>query len=277
MTAMVKKRFYNAIITLVGFIVIFIIAFPVLWLLRTSLIPPVRLYDVPPPLFFKPTFESFPRAIWMGSLGSRLINSIVISIAATLIAVFLGVMAGYGITRFRFPLAKNIHLLILFNRMVPGVAMLLPIFLMFTSMRLIDTHVGMILAYAGANMSTVIWMSWGFFRTLPREMEESAYIDGYGSFRVFLQIILPVSSPIVASVGILAFTGSWNEFMMATVLARIRAGTLPPGVVAMMNQANLAWDQLSAASVMASLPLVILCIFAQKYFIQGLTVGSVKG
>ncbi|GHT63178.1 binding-protein-dependent transport system inner membrane protein [Spirochaetia bacterium] len=273
----VKKKAYNIVITVIGVIVMLIIAFPVLWLLRTALIPPVALYDKPPVLLFKPSFVSFGNAIWMGHLGSRLVNSIIISIFSTLISVFLGVMAGYGITRFRFPFMKNVHILVLFNRMVPAVATLLPIFIMFNRLRLIDTHIGLILAYSAGNMSMVIWMAWGFFRALPHEMEESAHIDGAGSFRVFVQIILPVSTPIVASVGILAFTGSWNEFMMATVLSRIKAGTLPPGVVAMMNQSNLAWDQLSAASVMASLPLVILCIVAQKYFIQGLTAGSVKG
>jgi multiple sugar transport system permease protein len=235
------------------------------------------MYELPPPLFFKPSFSSFPRAIWMGSLSARFLNSVIISIVSTFIAVFLGVMAGYGITRFHFPGTKNIHIAILFNRMIPQVALLLPVFIMFNQMRIMDTKVGMILVYSSGALCTVIWMSWGFFKAMPKEIEESAYIDGYGPVRVFIQIILPISTPIVASVGILAFTGAWNDFMMATILTRSRSATLPPGVVAMMGQTDMAWDQLSAAGIMVSIPLVLLCVFAQKYFIQGLTAGSVKG
>ncbi|GHV60195.1 ABC transporter permease [Spirochaetia bacterium] len=277
MTVLFRKRLDSAIITAIGVIVMVIIAFPVLWLLRTALIPPVRLYELPPPVFFKPSFVSFPRAIWLGSLSSRFMNSVVITIFSTIIGVFLGVMAGYGITRFYFPFTRNIHILILFNRMIPGVAILLPVFIMFSKLHLIDTRLGMIMVYASGHLSTVIWMAWGYFKTMPKEIEESAYIDGYGSFRVFLQIILPISTPIVASVAILSFTGAWNDFMMATILTRNRAATLPPGIVAMMGQTDMAWDQLSAGGIMASIPLVLLCIFAQKYFIQGLTAGSVKG
>jgi multiple sugar transport system permease protein len=277
MTLKKRKCLSSLIIAIIGIIVMIIIAFPVLWLLRTALVPPVRLYENPPPIFFKPSFVSFPRAIWLGSLSSRFLNSVIISVISTVLGVFLGVMAGYGITRFYFPLTKNIHIVILFNRMIPGVAILLPVFIMFSKMHIIDTKIGMILVYSSGQLSTVIWMAWGYFRTMPKEIEESAYIDGYGSFRVFLQIILPVSTPIVASVAILSFTGAWNDFMMATILTRNRAATLPPGVVAMMGQTDMAWDQLSAAGIMVSIPLILLCIFAQKYFIRGLTAGSVKG
>ena len=258
-------------------VVVFIILFPIVWLVRNSFIESVRMYDKPPALFFVPTFRAYIRAFSQQRLLVRTINSIIISVTSTFIAVSLGSMAAYGITRFKVPFGKHLPFAFLFLRMLPGIVGLLPIFLMFSRLRLIDTYQGLIFIYSSGAVPSVIWLMWSYYKDMPQEIEESAYIDGSGYFLTFIRIIVPITTPGIASVSILAFTGAWNEFMTATILTRTRTTTLPPAVVSLMNQTELAWDQVSAGGVVLSIPIIILCVFAQKYFVQGLTVGAVKG
>lgn len=261
----------------VSLITVFIILFPIIWLIRTSLIESVHIYENPPPLFFMPSLSAYFRAFAYQNLAQRTINSVIISCSTTFLAMLTGSMAAYGITRFPMPFGKQMPLCFLFLRMLPPIAVLLPVFLMFVNLRLIDTYTGLILMYTTSAIPTVIWMMWGYYKELPKEIEESAYIDGSGYFNTFLRIIVPITTPALASVAILSFTGAWNEFMVATILTRTRTITLPPGVVALMSQTELAWDQVSAGGVVLSIPVIFLCLVAQKYFVKGLTVGAVKG
>ncbi|MDR1420287.1 MAG: carbohydrate ABC transporter permease [Treponema sp.] len=272
-----SKKITRIVFNAFAVMVMFVILFPVLWLLRNSIIESVHVYDRPPALFFTPTPSAYVRAFYFQHLFGRMINSIIISIFATSLAVLLGSMAAYGVTRFHSPLNNYLPFGFLFLRMLPSICVLLPVFLMFTKMRMVDTYRGLVFIYAAGSVPTVIWMMWGFFKDLPREIEESAYIDGVGYFGTFIKIIIPITTPAFASVGILAFTGSWNDYIMATVLTRFRTMTLPPAVVALINNTELAWDQISAGGVVLTIPVAGLCIFAQKYFVQGLTAGAVKG
>ena len=262
---------------LISLVAILIILFPILWLVRMSIMPQVLIYQNPPPLFFSPTFNSYLKAFYNQRLIDRVFNSLYISSVATFISVFAGAMSAYGITRFKMSFARNLPFAFLFLRMVPPISVLLPVFLMYNKYRLIDTYTGLILIYAAGAAPTVVWMMYGYFRDLPKEIEESAYIDGCGYFRTFIQIVLPITTPAIASVAILSFTGAWNEFIMAVALTRTRAMTLPPGVTAWMMSGDLGWDVLSAGGTVLMIPIIILCVAAQKYFVKGLTVGAVKG
>jgi multiple sugar transport system permease protein len=262
---------------LIGVFAVFIIFFPVFWMARSSLIASVRMFEKPPPLFFIPTLGAYRRAFINQRLLGRMINSIIISVFATGISVFLGSMAAYGINRFKMPFSKHIPFVFLFLRMLPTIVMLLPLYLMLSRANMIDTYSGIIIVYVSVVIPTVVWLMWSFFKTMPKEIEESAYIDGSGYLMTFMKIVVPITSPALASVSILAFTASWNEFIMATILTRTRTTTLPPAVVSLMTQPELNWAQISAGSVILSIPVILLCIFAQKYFVKGLTVGAVKG
>jgi multiple sugar transport system permease protein len=270
-------KIFDFILKITGLLVVFIILFPILWLVRNSIIESVRMYDKPPALFFVPTLRAYYRAFSYQRLAGRMVNSIVVSVTATLISVFAGSMAAYAISRFKLVFSKYLPFVFLFIRMLPGIVLLLPVFLMYTRLNFIDTYHGLILMYGAGAIPSVIWLMWSFYKDMPREIEESAYIDGSGYFNTFLRIIVPITTPAHASVAILSFTGAWNEYMMATILTRTRVYTLPPAVVSLMSQTELAWDQISAGGVVLSIPIIILCVFAQKYFIQGLTVGAVKG
>jgi ABC-type glycerol-3-phosphate transport system permease component len=158
-------------------IIVFVILFPILWLFRNSIIQTVRVYDRPPSLFFVPTLSAYIRAFYYQHLLGRMINSIIISVFATALAVLLGSMAAYGVTRFNSPFNKYIPFGFLFFRMLPSICVLLPVFLMYTKMRLVDTYRGLVFIYAAGSVPMVIWMMWSFFKDLPQEIEESAYID----------------------------------------------------------------------------------------------------
>jgi multiple sugar transport system permease protein len=271
------QKLFNIFIKLVALAALFLILYPIYWMFRTSLIPSVSLYEWPPALFFKPTLAAYYRAFYTQKLVVRLTASIVVSFLSTFLGVMSGSMAAYAITRFEMPFVRNMPFAFLFLRMVPSIASLLPLFLLFTSFGFVDTYRGIVSVYTAGAIPLVVWMMWGYFKDLSREIEESAYIDGSGYFNTFIKIVLPITMPAVASVSILSFTGAWNEYIMATILTRTRVMTLPPAVVLLMNLTELVWDNISAGGVLLSIPVVLLCIFAQKYFVKGLSLGAVKG
>ena len=273
----IKQKMFSILVKFTGLMAVFLILFPIVWLIRTSLIPTVYLFDIPPPLFVKPTLAAYHRVFYTQNLAMRMFTSLMVASASTFIAVAVGSMAAYAVTRFYMPFSKNLPFAFLFLRMMPSVAVLMPIFLMFSKMRLLDTYIGLICTYTTIAIPTVIWMMWGFLRDLPKEIEESAYIDGSGYFNTFVKIVLPITLPAVASVAILSFTSAWNEYMMASILTRTKVATLPPAVVALMVRTELAWDNVTAGGVVLALPIIVLSICAQKYFVQGLSAGAVKG
>jgi multiple sugar transport system permease protein len=272
-----KHKLFNAVIKLVALVALFLILFPIYWMFRASLIPSVRLYEWPPAMLFKPTLAAYYRAFYTQKLVVRLVCSIVVSFLSTFLGVMSGSMAAYAITRFEMPFSRNMPFVFLFLRMVPAIASLLPLFLLFTSFGLLDTYRGIVSVYTAGAIPLVVWMMWGYFKEMPPEIEESAYIDGSGYFNTFIKIVLPITTPAVASVSILSFTGAWNEYIMATILTRTKVMTLPPAVVLLMNLTELVWDNISAGGVLLSIPVVLFCIFAQKYFVKGLSLGAIKG
>ncbi len=272
-----RQKLFSLFVKLLALVCIILILFPIIWLARTSLIPTVRLFEIPPPLFVQPTLAAYQRAFASQNLASRIVSSLVIALSSTTLAVFVGSMAAYAIARFKMRFSRNLPFLFLFLRMMPAIAILMPVFLMFSRLKLLDTFSGLICLYTASAIPTVIWMMWGYFRDIPREIEESAYIDGSGYFNTFIRIVLPITTPALASVGILSFTMAWNEYMMASILTRTKVATLPPAVVALMVRTELAWDNVAAGGMVLALPVIILCIVAQKYFVRGLSVGAVKG
>ncbi|MDR1903974.1 MAG: carbohydrate ABC transporter permease [Treponema sp.] len=272
-----KKKIFEFFTSVVGLVIVFLIVFPILWMVRSSMLQTVYVYQTPPVLFFKPTFSAFVRVFTRQNYLLRFINSAAISLLTTLFALLFGSMAAYGISRYPLPGAKAMPMAFLFLRMLPTIATLVPVFLMFNTLRLIDTYQGLIALYVTGSVSMVVWMMWGFFQRLPREIEESAFLDGCGPFRTFGLIVIPMTTPSLAAMGILSFTGAWNEFMMAIILTRRHIITLPPGIKFLMSQSDLSWDMISAAGTLVSLPILVFCLAAQKYFISGLTLGAVKG
>jgi len=272
-----RKALFDFSTSFLGLILVIVIITPIIWMIRSSLLQTVYVYQTPPVLIFKPTLDAYIRVIVGQNYLVRFINSSVIAIVTTFFALLFGSMAAYGISRYPLPGAKNMPLMFLFLRMLPSIATLLPVFTLFTKLHLLDTHFGLISVYVTAAISMVVWMMWGFFAALPVEIEESALIDGCGPFQTFVKIVIPMSTPPLAAMGILSFNSAWNEFMMSIILTRRFVITLPPGIKFLLSQAELSWDMISAAGTIVSIPVLIFCLLAQKYFISGLTLGAVKG
>ena len=204
-------------------------------------------------------------------------NSIIISVGAVVVSVMFSCLAGYGVTRFRFKGKESFLGFILMTQMFPSIMLLIPYYKVLDMYGLKDSLVGMMCVYISFTIPFCSWMMVGFFRTIPLELDEAAIIDGCSRWKAFYKITLPMTLPGISSSAIYAFITAWNEYMFAQVLIiSPELKTLPLGIAELNGFYKILWNDLMAASVIASLPLIILFIFLQKYFISGLTAGAVK-
>lgn len=253
--------------------------FPFYMVLSTSLKQESDIFSFPPAWAFEPTFENFYAALFVfGGTGVMpfLINSIIITALSTLLAVGLGSMVAYGLTRFRVPGGHHLFFFILSTRFAPPVAFVVPLYLMFQKTGLLDTHLALILIYTSMNLSLVVWIVRGFFEAIPIEIEEAAQIDGYSRLQIFTKVALPLVKPGLITTSILSAIMSWNEFLIATVMTQNSAATLPVYLGSFSGSMGLEWGPYMAVGAMAVLPIMIFTLVLQKYLVRGLTFGAVR-
>lgn len=271
------SRIFIFLIVLGGVI---ITIFPILWMISTSFKPVDALFNMPPEWIpKKPTIKPFLNLFKEGSFFiTYFVNSFIVCIASTGITVFVASLAGYAFSRFKFRGSRAVMFLILVSQMFPVVMLLISIFSMFLKLRLINTYPALILTYMGFALPFSIWMLKNYFDTLPKEIEEAAYIDGCGRFRVLTRIVYPVTGPAILSVALFVFLVAWNELMFALTLTNTdKMRTIPPGlVITYQGQYQIYWAEMMAASLLVSIPIILLFIFMQRYFIRGMTMGAVK-
>jgi len=249
--------------------------FPIVWLLSLSVKPYRLMFSEPPVYFFKPTVEHYLQVVdreFLRYVG----NSVSVALGAMALALVIGVPAAYALSRAEFRLKETLHVVVLFMRMVPALVFVLPYFLAYRWLHLLDTRVALIVVYTVLNVSLVVWLLVPFFNELPRSLEESAYIDGATVGKTFLRVTLPLAAPGLVAVSILAFVLSWNEFMFALLLTRSRAKTLPVAVVSFLSWSGVEWGKVAAGSFFVVVPVLIFYLVARKYFIRGLTRGALK-
>jgi ABC-type glycerol-3-phosphate transport system permease component len=256
--------------------------FPILWTLMTSLKPQLDAFRMPPVWIFKPNLDSY-KMLFTGtsSMGVDFvrycINSIVITLFATFVSLAVGLPCAYGFSRFRFGLSRHFSLLILITRMLPPIGTAIPLFLIFMRLNLVDTHLGLILAYTTITIPFTVWMLRSFIDEIPVEIEESAIIDGCSRLTALVKILVPTLAPGLASTAVYAFILAWNDFSLALVLTNRNARTLPLISMAFMTEEGVMWGPMSAAIIVALLPPILFFVFTQKHITRGLTMGSVKG
>jgi multiple sugar transport system permease protein len=253
--------------------------FPFYVIVTTALKTETNIFAWPPVWVFKPTLQSFYNALFVfGGRGaiSYLVNSIVISAVSTFLAVVLGAMAAYGLTRFSFAGNRQLAFWILSTRFAPPVAFVVPIYIMVQRAGLLDTHIALILIYTAMNLSLVVWILRGFFAEIPIEIEEAALVDGYSRLQIFWRVALPLVRPGIVSMAILSAIFSWNEFLYAMVLTQSRAATLPVYLAGFSSSMGLAWGEYMAVGTMAILPILVFTLALQKHLVRGLTFGAVK-
>jgi multiple sugar transport system permease protein len=254
---------------------------PIYWLVTISLKREIDQFASPPLWFaFTPTLQHYAAIFGHDVFGRYFLNSVIVSCCSTLIALMLGLPAAYGLARFPWPgdWSRSISFWILSNRMLPPIVTIIPLFLMLRELRLLNTLAGLILLDVALNLPFVVWMMRGFIEELPREMEEAAMLDGESRMGVLLRIVLPLVRPGLAATAVFCLIVAWNEFLFALILSQTESAmTLPVGIASHVTQYEIQWGAMSAAGVVAMLPVLIFAAAAQRYFVRGLSLGAIKG
>ena len=278
-----RRRILTLLRFLALFIAMLIICTPGLWIVLNSFRPTVEIMAKPP--IWNPTFTLDHYRAMFGGAGeggvpvfSYLRNSLIISITSTIIAILIGMSGGYAFARYRFAGKSGYFVGLMLFRAVPGVALSLPLFIVFARIGIIDTHFGLILAYVAMNVPFTIWLTDGFFRQIPKELHEAAEVEGCTRWQAFWKVEFPVARSGVASAGIFAFLTSWNEFALASQLTRsVDSKTMPVGLLDFTAEFTINWGGMCALAVIMILPALVLTFLVQKHLIAGLTFGGVKG
>jgi len=252
---------------------------PIAWIFATSLKPTSEIFAIPARLLPEaPTLEHFGTVLSDGALLQMFGNSLVVGAGATILSLLLGVPAAFGFARYRYRLSGALLAAALVTRMFPPVALALPFFLQFRELGLINTTVGLTIAYIPIVLPLVIWMLEGFFREFPEELLEAARMDGLGTLRTLIRIVIPLSRPAIAVAALFGFLAAWNEFVIALSLTRTPdAQTMPVGIASYITQFQTVWGQMTAASVLYLLPVLVITLIAQRGIIAGLMSGASKG
>lgn len=252
---------------------------PLTWVVTTSLRPIEDIVVVPPRIIpERITIQPYIDMWAAAPLGKFVQNSVIVSFVATAIVLIFSVLGAYAFTRFRFPGARLILTLILVSQSLPGTSILLPIFRTVLELGMIDTRSGLILVYTGFITPFCTWLLIGYFRSIPVELMDAALVDGANDLQVLFRIVLPLSLPAIVSVATFSFLAAWNEFLFAFILTRSGSPTIAVGLVtSYFSQYVNLYNQVAAASIVFSLPPVVLFLLVQRQFISGLTAGAVKG
>jgi multiple sugar transport system permease protein len=254
--------------------------FPVYWMVNMSLKGRDEFVARPPTLVVEhPTTENYHDLLVTQRFDRFGRNSFATALTAALVAVTVGTLAAYALSRFRLPRNFNYHLLftVLTVRMFPPIVTVIPLFIFYRDLKLLDTWYGLGLIHAFTEVPLVIWMMIGFFRDIPRDMEDAALVDGDSRFGVLRKIAIPLAAPGLAATFILVFISSWNEFLFALVLTQSDAQTLPIALAGQITQFDVKYGNLMAGSVITTLPVLALALLAQRHLTRGLTVGGVTG
>ena len=257
----------------VTLVLLVLVLFPFFWLLQMSFRASKDIFSND--LLFSPTLENY-RALWTGTFPGSFVNSVVTSSVSTALSLVIGVPAAYALSRGRFRGSRRIALWILATRMAPPIAFTIPFFLAYRHLDLLDTTAGLVIVYLTFSLALVIWMMQPFFDSVPRDLEEAAWIDGCKVWSTFWNITLPLAAPGVAATAVICFILSWNDFFYALILTRTNASTAPVAIVNFIQYTGWEWGRIAAAGTLVMLPVVVFSILVRNYLIHGLTAGGTK-
>ena len=237
----------------------------------------VQAFANPPLFIFEPTFLNYYNLFVEENFGKFLLNSIIIAPSSAILCLILGTPLAYALSRKNNKTNQRILIWVVISRMAPAMTFVIPFFVVFSQLKIIDTHFGLILTYATLNLPLVIWFMRSFFIDLPQEIIVAAIIDGASTIQTFQKIVLPISAPGILSTGIITFVAAWNEFLFALVLTRRHAVTAQIGISNLQKYETTEWGQMAAGTIVLVSPAIIIAIFISKYFIKGLVSGATKG
>ncbi|NNH56495.1 carbohydrate ABC transporter permease [Rhizobium laguerreae] len=300
-----SKRIAGTIVVLYALITLI----PLVWIFLTSIKSPPDSISYPPKIVFTPSLEGYCNLFttrtrqtpdYIASLPApvgtcdevtrkrnmviagpsnflpRFVNSLVIAFGSTFLAVFLGTLAAYGFSRFKIPLADDLLFFILSTRMMPPIAVAIPIYLMYRELGLSDTALGMILLYTAVNVSLAVWLLKGFIDEIPREYEEAAMIDGYTRLQAFRKVVLPQATTGIAATAIFCLIFAWNEYAFAALLTSGEAQTAPPFIPTIIGEGGQDWPAVAAGTTIFLIPILVFTILLRKQLLRGITFGAVR-
>ena len=282
---------------------------PLVWIVLTSIKSPPDSISYPPKIVFEPTREgycnlfttrsrqtdeylkSLPPAtdacesiardrnmvvVGPSNYVPRFVNSLVIAFGSTALSVGLGVMAAYAFSRFKVPLKDDLLFFILSTRMMPPIAVAIPIYLMYRELGLSDTRLGMILLYSAVNVSLAVWLLKGFIDEIPREYEEAAMVDGYTRLQAFRKVVLPQATTGIVATAIFCLIFAWNEYAFAVLLTSGTAQTAPPFIPIIIGEGGQDWPAVAAGTTLFLIPILVFTILLRKHLLRGITFGAVR-
>jgi len=273
-SAFSKLMTYAVALTLTLFV-----GFPLFWMMISSVKPSAELFVSPPRILpSEITFEWYRNLLGNSDSISLFRNSLVVGVSTTLICLTTGTLAAYSVTRFQYPGKRLFLVAALLSYMFPPVVLFISVYMIINSFGLVDTHLGLIICHWILTFPFALWMLKSFFEGIPREIDEAAWVDGASFLRTFFTIIVPLALPGIFSVAVFVFTLSWNEFLFASVL--VTSGTLktiPVGTAEFITSFDVRWGEIMAIGTLATVPVVVLFLCVQRYFLSGVLSGAVKG
>ncbi len=255
----------------------FLCVAPIVVIFATSLRQQVDIFGEPLNFIFMPTLENYRAVLQEDKFDRYLANSLFVGIVSTVVTLVLGCMAAYGLARFRFPGRHAVAYSTLLLRTVPLAVLAIPVFLIWSEWKLVNSLWGLVLLYVAVNLPFTIWLLYGFVLQVPVELEEAAAIDGCGPLRVFTKVLLPLMAPGLAAASIFTFRIAWNEFILALVLTDRQTRTLPVAASLFITDIGVDWGRVMAMGSLIAIPPLIFTFIAARQIITGLTAGAVKG
>ena len=270
-----KNKFLDFLQILVILLTAVFILVPIYWIVSGAFKQQVDIFQLK--LLFTPTLENF-EIIFRSpyNLFDKLVNSTLVALSTILIAIPIATMAAYSFSRFRMKGERLMFVTILATQFVPAVVIVLPFFILFRDLGILDTRLALVLVNLSLVMPFAIWMIKGFIDSIPLDSEEAALVDGSSRFQVILNVTLPMALPGVITAGIFCFILAWNEFLFAVIITTNKAVTLPVGLSLFHAEEGVLWHLISAAGIMIMLPMFVLATIIQKHFVQGMTMGAVR-
>lgn len=273
---MQRKRLRLVLVYVICILIAVFTLFPIYWMFVVSARTKLEVFSSP--RLIQTGFYAFNyyRPFFRDVYGRYLLNSLLIASGNTLLVISLAVLATYAFSRFRVPGSSNLFFWTITNRMAPPAVFIVPFFLIFTRLGLRDTRIGMILLYCIFNLPFAIWLLKGMIDSIPRELDEAAYIDGCSLWGVLWNVILPLAKPGIMTTAILTWIFAWNEYLFAAILTSVGARTITTGLAEFVTVIGTNWGEMAAVSVVCLIPAVVFIGIAQRHIIAGLTFGAVK-
>lgn len=271
-----KERNINILVYIGLTIFIIVTLLPYLWLVITSFKTKLDAFSIPPKFVFKPILSNYYDVFIKGGMLANLKNSIIVMLSSLTISMVFGLPSAFAFSRFKTKSDSKLLDYLLGTRFTPTVVLALPLYIMMSKAGLLDTYFGIIIAHVSFNLPFVIWMMKGFFEVVPKDIDESARIDGLSWFQVFLKIDIPLVRSGLAATAVFCAINSWNEFLMALILTGRYTKTLPVAVPGLLTPQGTLWGQIAAVGTVITIPVLIFASLVQKNMVSGMTMGAVK-